>query len=725
MSTMVVPIFDGREDGYWWLIQLDRYFLANSWILEKMKVDWVTLFALRGDAYMWWSSWKQGNQNVTWKTFERAFIKKFIPDLWEMMEAAEDAHREEIQKVNTEISDDSMTEKQQVKYAEKAIDSGSLKNSSEQPDLKFPAPITTAPSIMKNHTVVVEGVEEINDESKDDEVEAVIEASIDDGEEKARFKQIDSGSETSVTAMSEVLEAVNSDVKIGEVHRGREKVTLEPPAKPPDTELKVVVSEIQITQAVVVEIQPPLKLPDAGRSGTALLRRVPPSKPPDWNKYVDREREGKFRVEKRRNMLMTVGGPLSKSSEPPYSGDNSIQLRGSIAESEKTSKKIRAKRTFVENTNLKEQDKGSNWSCCKLGPTEKLMGQAQHSEDSSVNFEWDILSKTNFLKEEFVLANSFFDVQFSLMFELNPYWLANERGMNIISQNKEKIVDILGYWGIYSIVVGVHEGNHLAFRNQSYVFRSGRIIPLIKRVVLESVGMAKPLDQGRLVEIFKYLRSSMLLMWICSRTLMSLFIVCVNPPFSNEKGMKRYEMRFPVNTNDVLPTTLLEILMPMWKEVMGSLEGVKIGFAFAMSPLHAVIQWDQGETNIIMFMLISTHESCWKCFVYVRGKLWKILYTIEVYWRMIFIYCGLHNFVFDRGRFFMDANSNLEDKVVFKEVGIDRNMDQEMGLNHEYGGCGGRPPELRHRPPRRSSAVDHREVAGKSGPAAPVPEVRR
>ncbi|GAU39925.1 hypothetical protein TSUD_05170 [Trifolium subterraneum] len=396
-----------------------------------------------------------------------------------------------------------MTEKLQVKYAEKAIDSGSLKNSSEQLDLKFPAPITTAPSIMKNHTVVVEGIEEINDESKDDEVEAVIKASIDDGEEKARFKQIDSGSETSVTAMSEVLEAVNSDVKIIEVHRGREKVALEPPAKPPDTELKVV-----------------------------------------------------------------------------------------------------------------EQDKGSNWSCCKLGPTEKLMGQAEHSKESSVNFEWDILSKTNFLKEEFVLANSFFDVpvrasdfgvchnnfftltdisihyQFSLMFELNPYWLANERGMNIISQNKEKIVDILGYCGIYSIVAGVHEGNHLAFGNQSYknletLRENWLFLRAENRVVLESVGMAKPLDQGRLVEIFKNLRSSRLLMWICSRTLMSLFIACVNPPLSNEKEMKRYEMRFSVDTNDVLPTTLLEILMPMWKEVMGSLEGVKIGFAFAMSPLHA------------------------------------------------------------------------------------------------------------------------------------------
>jgi hypothetical protein len=90
-----------------------------------MKVNLVTLFALRGDAYMWCSSWKQGNQNITWEKFERAFIKKFIPDLWEMMEAAEEVSREEIQKVKTEIDDDLEKEKLQVKNAEKVIESES------------------------------------------------------------------------------------------------------------------------------------------------------------------------------------------------------------------------------------------------------------------------------------------------------------------------------------------------------------------------------------------------------------------------------------------------------------------------------------------------------------------------------------------------------------------------------------------------------------------------
>ncbi|MCH97410.1 hypothetical protein A2U01_0018405, partial [Trifolium medium] len=42
----------------------------------------------------WWFNWKQGNQNITWETFERAFIKKFIPDLWEMLAPTEGEEQE-------------------------------------------------------------------------------------------------------------------------------------------------------------------------------------------------------------------------------------------------------------------------------------------------------------------------------------------------------------------------------------------------------------------------------------------------------------------------------------------------------------------------------------------------------------------------------------------------------------------------------------------------------
>jgi hypothetical protein len=47
---------------------------------------------------------------------------------------------------------------------------------------------------------------------------------------------------------------------------------------------------------------------------------------------------------------------------------------------------------------------------------------------------------------------------------------------------------------------------------------------------------------------------------------------------------------------------------------------------------------------------------------------------------MFFTLHRLLNFVFDRGKSFMDANFNLEDKVVFKEVRIDRNVIEDVSL---------------------------------------------
>ncbi|KAK3182990.1 hypothetical protein Dsin_030276 [Dipteronia sinensis] len=48
---------------------------------------------------------------------------------------------------------------------------------------------------------------------------------------------------------------------------------------------------------------------------------------------------------------------------------------------------------------------------------------------------------------------------------LNVYLLSNERGPDIISQNKEGIFSLFGYWGMY--LLGVYLGNYLFFRNRS------------------------------------------------------------------------------------------------------------------------------------------------------------------------------------------------------------------------------------------------------------------
>ncbi|KAF7829215.1 uncharacterized protein G2W53_020379 [Senna tora] len=62
--------------------------------------------------------------------------------------------------------------------------------------------------------------------------------------------------------------------------------------------------------------------------------------------------------------------------------------------------------------------------------------------------------------------------QFCLTRGLNRYLLSNERGTDIISQNKEGLFSVFGYWGMY--LVGVHLGNYLFFGGRSSTFRSTR-----------------------------------------------------------------------------------------------------------------------------------------------------------------------------------------------------------------------------------------------------------
>ncbi|KAK4262995.1 hypothetical protein QN277_028477 [Acacia crassicarpa] len=62
--------------------------------------------------------------------------------------------------------------------------------------------------------------------------------------------------------------------------------------------------------------------------------------------------------------------------------------------------------------------------------------------------------------------------QLCLLCGLNNYLLSNERGTDIISQNKEGLFSLFGYWGMY--LIGVHLGNYLFFGRSSSVSKSSR-----------------------------------------------------------------------------------------------------------------------------------------------------------------------------------------------------------------------------------------------------------
>ncbi|XP_065635235.1 uncharacterized protein At4g17910 isoform X3 [Quercus suber] len=69
-----------------------------------------------------------------------------------------------------------------------------------------------------------------------------------------------------------------------------------------------------------------------------------------------------------------------------------------------------------------------------------------------------------------------------LMRGLNLYLLSNERGMDIISQNKEGIFSIFGYWGMY--LLGVQLGYYLFFGNNSSAMLRGNRWAGIRALIL-------------------------------------------------------------------------------------------------------------------------------------------------------------------------------------------------------------------------------------------------
>ncbi|XP_054824549.1 uncharacterized protein At4g17910 isoform X2 [Prosopis cineraria] len=77
--------------------------------------------------------------------------------------------------------------------------------------------------------------------------------------------------------------------------------------------------------------------------------------------------------------------------------------------------------------------------------------------------------------------------QLCLLLGLNNYLLSNERGTDIISQNKEGLFSLFGYWGMY--LVGVHLGNYLFFETSSSASKSSRWVRIRVWILCLSFGL--------------------------------------------------------------------------------------------------------------------------------------------------------------------------------------------------------------------------------------------
>jgi hypothetical protein len=394
MLERLIPIFDGKEDAYWWLIQLKRYFEANIWITEKMKVDWVTLYAFRGEASNWWSYWKNGKQNATWKIFERGFIQKFIPDLWDMLESAEGEEQESHEYVlneNTENYEES-------KEVGKETNSGSLLSLSgiepppERSHQEFHVTPFTKCMVQKsaghNESVVV--------------FETIINAATETqrGEKERRIvPDLHPPPETPdpPSSQSPPPESLDSSQPATDLQRR------EPPPKPPDWSSSDATRDWPQSKEEGKEptintqhIPPPLKWPEPpGINQLAMVRPLPTT-----SNTLATERlrfnvasVGKdCEVKRITGSIVKVGISFNLMDQTQvifclvwkvlemWTG---IELLGSVQfnDSHWVMKKGVA---IVDDTNQNEKNSGTNWSGCMLDLTINLVGQAQNNSSKWV-----------------------------------------------------------------------------------------------------------------------------------------------------------------------------------------------------------------------------------------------------------------------------------------------------------------------------------------------------
>ncbi|XP_010538506.1 PREDICTED: uncharacterized protein At4g17910-like isoform X2 [Tarenaya hassleriana] len=176
---------------------------------------------------------------------------------------------------------------------------------------------------------------------------------------------------------------------------------------------------------------------------------------------------------------------------------------------------------------------------------------------------------------------------------LNTYLLSDERGADIISQNKEGVFSIFGYWGMY--LLGVHLGYHLFYTKKTSISRSST--RAIARVFLVSflLWVLTILLDNYVERISRRLCNMPYVTWVLAQNLQAVGIFMLSA-YIPASGLSSLEEAFDRN---LLPTFLLANVLTgvvnLWVDTIFISPApslvIMIAYAFALSAAMGAVHF--------------------------------------------------------------------------------------------------------------------------------------
>jgi hypothetical protein len=75
---MGISLFDGKDDSYWWVLCVEKFFKEQG-TTSEMKLS-TAVTALRGRAHQWWLWRSQRHPPTCWEMFTTVFLWRFKPE---------------------------------------------------------------------------------------------------------------------------------------------------------------------------------------------------------------------------------------------------------------------------------------------------------------------------------------------------------------------------------------------------------------------------------------------------------------------------------------------------------------------------------------------------------------------------------------------------------------------------------------------------------------------